>query len=54
METRSKLKLWKEHTQMSQHLDERSNVAALQESDFEKQFTPLEGAPAEPIAEFRS
>jgi hypothetical protein len=39
---------------MSQHFDERSNVAALQESDFQTQFKPLEGAPAEPIAEFRS
>ena len=52
METRSKLDPEKEHTQMSQHVDERSNVAALPVNDFQAQFKALAGAPAEPIAEF--
>ena len=52
METRSKLKAEKEHTQMSQQVDERSNVAAFPMSDFPAQFKASEGAPTEPMAEF--
>jgi hypothetical protein len=52
METRSKLDPEKEHTQMSQHVDERNNVAAFPVSDFPAQFKAPEGAPAEPMAEF--
>jgi hypothetical protein len=52
VEIRSKLKPEKELTQMSQHVDERSNVAALPVSDFQAQLKALEGAPAERIAEF--
>jgi hypothetical protein len=52
METRSNLKPEKEHTQMSQQVDERSNVAAFPVSDFPAQFKAPEGAPAEPMAEF--
>jgi hypothetical protein len=39
-------------TQMSQHVDERSNVAAFPASDFPAQFKAPEGAPTEPMAEF--
>jgi hypothetical protein len=52
MERRSKLDPEKEHKQMSQHVDERSNVAAFPVSDCPAQFKASEGTPAEPMAEF--